>query len=366
VDATVEFLKTLTDAHGVPGYEQEVRAVLRRYMEPLGSVSQDKLGSLICHQPGVGPAVGGRPTDGGPKVMLASHMDEVGFMVTHITEDGFLKFVQLGGWWDQVLLGHRVVIKTHPGDITGIIGAKPIHLLAMDERKKIVEKNDMYIDIGSSSREETLAAGVRTGDPVIPDSDFVVLANSKTYLAKAFDNRIGCGLAIDVLRHYVDQPHPNHLYGVATVMEEVGVRGATTSVRAVDPDVAIIFEVDIAGDVPGIKSHQSSVKLGAGPSILMYDRGMIPNLKLRDLLINTAAEQDIPIQISGYMAGGSTDGSVIHLHGTGVPAVVVGVPARHIHSHGSIIHRDDYENAVKWMTAVVAKLDADTVADLTA
>lgn len=354
MDKTIELLKTLAEVDGVPGYEGEVRALLDELLSPLGNVSRDNLGSLICHQAG-----------DGPKVMLAGHMDEIGFMITHITRDGYLKFVQLGGWWDQVLLGHRVVVKTRQADVVGVIGAKPPHLLALEERNKIVKKKDMYIDIGATSKKEVDAAGVRIGDAIVPQADFQIMANGKSLLAKAFDDRVGCGLVIETLRHFKDVAHPNDLYGVATVMEEVGLRGATTSVRAIDPDVALILEVDIAGDVPGIKPEQSRAKLGAGPSIIMYDRGMVPNLKLRDLVIDTATERDIPLQISAYSVGGSTDGKQIHLHGIGVPTVVLGIPSRHIHSHGSIIHLDDYENGIKLVQAVVTRLDAATVDGLT-
>lgn len=354
MDNTVKLLKSLTEAHGVPGYEQEVRALLREYFEPLGDVTQDRLGSLICHKVG-----------DGPRVMLAGHMDEIGFMVRHITKEGFLKFLQLGGWWDQVLLGQRVVIKTRKGDVVGVIGAKPPHLLDAEERDKVVKKKDMFIDIGATSEDEVRAAGVRVGDSAVPRSDFVVLANPQTYLSKAFDNRIGCAVVVDVLRQLGNGgEHPNNLYGVATVMEEVGVRGATTSVRAVNPDVAIVLESDIAGDVPGIKDEVCNVRLGGGPSVLIYDARMIPNLKLRDMVVDTAAELNISIQFNA-MPGGGTDGAAIHLHETGVPTVVVGVPARHIHSHGAIIHRQDYDDTVRLVSAVVARLDADTVAGLT-
>lgn len=353
MDQTEQFLKALTEAHGVPGYETEVRAVLREYMSPLGDLAQDKLGSLICHQSGEGP-----------RVMLVGHMDEIGLIVTHIDDNGFLKFLQLGGWWDQTILSQRVVVKTHKGDVVGVVGAKPPHLLSGDERGKMVEKKDMYIDVGATSKAETEAAGVRVGDPVVPDSQFAVMAGGKTYLSKAFDNRVGCAVVIDVLRRFADEGHPNDLYGVQTVMEEVGLRGATTSARAVDPDVAIILEADIAGDVPGIKKEQSSVRLGGGPALSVFDARMIPNTKLRNLVIDTAAEQGIPLQFSN-MPGGATDGGAIHMNNVGVPTVVVGVPSRHIHSHGSIIHRDDYDNAVKLVAALVARLDAATVADLT-
>ncbi len=353
MDQTEQFLQALTEAHGVPGYETEVRGVLRGYMASLGDLTQDKLGSLICRQAGEGP-----------RVMLVGHMDEIGLIVTHIDDDGFLKFLQLGGWWDQVLLGQRMIVKTHRGDVVGVVGAKPPHLISAEERKKLVEKNDMYIDVGATSKAEAEAAGVRVGDPAVPDSRFAIMAGGKTYLGKAFDNRVGCAVAIDVLRHFQNEAHPNDLYAVQTVMEEVGLRGATTSVRAVDPDVAIILEADIAGDVPGIKKEQSSVRLGSGPALSVFDARMIPNVTLRHLVIDTAAAEGIPLQFSS-MPGGATDGGAIHMHNVGVPTVVVGVPSRHIHSHGSIIHRDDYDNAVKLVTALVSRLDAATVAGLT-
>jgi endoglucanase len=353
---TKELLKNLTEAHGIPGYEAPIRALLRKYFEPFGELSQDKLGSLICRKPGSQTA---------PKVMLAGHMDEIGLMVKLVTKEGFIRFLPLGGWFDQVLLGQRMVIKTNKGDVVGIIGAKPPHLLPADERKKVVTKDEMYIDIGASSKEEVEEAGVRPGDPIIPRADFVELAGGKTYMSKAFDDRVGVALMLSALQALQDSEHPNTIYAVSTVQEEVGVRGATTSVRAVDPDVAIILESDIAGDVPGIKPEQSSVKLGKGPSMLLYDARMVPNIKLRDLLMSTAKEQEIPLQMSTVMAG-ATDGAAIHLHNTGVPTVVLSVAARHIHSDSSIIHRDDYDNAVKLLVALLKKLDADTVAGLTA
>ena len=354
MDKTEQLLQSLTEAHGVPGYEAKVRTLMRQYLSPLGSLEQDRLGSLICRQEG--------PADS-PKVMLAGHMDEIGFMVRHITEEGCLKFIQLGGWWDQVLLGHRVIISTRKGDLPGIVGAKPIHLLPPDERKKVVEKRDMYIDIGATSDKEAAAAGVRIGDPIIPDAGFTVLAGGRTYLAKAFDDRVGCALIVDALRHFAKTEHPNHIFGVATVQEEVGLRGAKTCTAVIDPDVAIILESDIAGDVPGIEPEQSNIKLGKGPTLSVYDARMIPNLALRDLVADTAAEMKIPLQFSA-MEGGATDGGAIHLHHTGVPTVVLGVAARHIHSHGSIIHRDDYDNALKLLTSLVARLDQETVAGM--
>jgi endoglucanase len=245
----------------------------------------------------------------------------------------------------------------------GVIGAKPPHLLPAKERTKIVEKKDMYIDIGATSKEEVIESGVRLGDPVIPASDFHVMANGKSYMSKAFDDRVGVALMVDALRHFAQASNPNVLYGVATVMEEVGTRGAKTSSEVIDPDVAIVLEAGICGDVPGIEPEQCDIKLGAGPGLSLMDARMIPNLKFRDLVIETAEELKIPLQLS-TMTGGATDGSQIHLHRVGVPTVGLEVPARHIHSHASIIHRDDYDRALQLLVAVIEKLDDKTVARL--
>lgn len=352
MDELATLLKTLTEAHGIPGYETEIREVMRGLLAGLGEIEQDNIGSLIC-----------RRGESGPRVMLAAHMDEIGFMVKHITPEGFIRFTPLGGWFDQVLLGQRVVIKTGKGDVIGVIGAKPPHLLSPDERKKVVEKKDMYIDIGATSVREVEEAGVRVGDPIVPLAPFQILAGGRAYLAKAFDDRVGCAVLVEVMRRLTREGHPNTVYGVATVQEEVGLRGAATSVEKVNPEVALILESDIAGDVPGIKPEESPVKLGGGPTIVVYDARMIPNLRLRDLAVETAQSLGIPIQFS-VIEGGATDGGVIHLHKGGVPTLVIGVPARHIHSHSAIIHREDVERAIALVTALVQRLDAETVARL--
>jgi putative aminopeptidase FrvX len=226
----------------------------------------------------------------------------------------------------------------------------------------------MYIDIGATSADEARALGVQPGDPVIPVSEFEIMGNPKTYLAKALDDRVGCAVFVQAMKELAREPGgkglPNTVYGVGTVQEEVGLRGATTSVDLVKPDVAIVLEADIAGDVPGIKPEDCATKLGKGPALVVFDARMIPNVKLRRLVMETAAENDIPLQLSS-LEGGGTDGGAIHIHAGGVPSVVIGVPTRHIHSHAGIIHRDDYDAAVKLVKLVVGKLDQATVDGLT-
>jgi endoglucanase len=352
MDETLQLLKELSEAYGVSGYEAEVQEIVRRRLEPLGVVQQDRIGSVLCCQ-----------GDAGPRLMIAGHMDEVGFMVNHVTAEGYLKFLPLGGWWDHVLLGQRVVVQTRKGHVPGVIGAKPPHFLQADERNKMIDKRDMYIDIGALSKQEVDEAGVRPGDPVVPDSQFQVMANGKSYVCKAFDDRVGVALMVQALQHFADKPHPNVLVGVGTAMEEVGLRGARTAAEKAKPDVAIIAELSLCGDVPGMKPEESSVKLGGGPTLYLLDAQMIPNLRLRDLVVDTAQELGIPLQF-GALPGGATDGSVIHVHGTGVPTAVLGVPSRHVHSHASIIYRDDYDATLRLLIGLIERLDAETVAGL--
>jgi putative aminopeptidase FrvX len=354
MDATEKRLKELTEAHGVPGAEYGIRKVMAGHLEKLGTISSDKMGSLICEMDGKGP-----------RILLMAHMDEIGLMVRHITKDGFIRFFQLGGWWDQVLLGHRVIVKTRKGDLVGVIGASPPHLLNADQRKKLVTKDDMYIDIGVGSKEEVEELGVRVGDYIVPDSHFEILANGKTYVAKAFDDRVGCGVMIDAMKKLAGKNLPNHLFGVASTQEEVGTRGAETSVTRIKPDICFVLESGIAGDVPGIGDEVSSEKLGGGPSINFYDALMIAHNKLRDFVFDVAEEEGIPLQ-DAYMVGGATDGTKVQRFGDGVPTIAINVPARHIHSHNSIIHRDDYDATVKLLVKLVQRLDQDTVNEIQA
>ena len=348
-------LEEITQAPGIPGYESVVAETMSRWMEDIAEVQYDGLGSAIFTLPGQSEE---------PRVMLAGHMDEVGFMVKRITPEGFIKFLPIGGWWDQVLLGNRVIIKTLTGDVPGIIGSKPPHILSKEDREKVVKAKDMFIDIGATSdkvAQETM--GVRPGDPILPFSPFARMANEDLLMSKAWDDRVGCALIIDVFHRLKDGQFPGTLIGVGTVQEEVGLRGAQTSAELVRPDVAIALEVSIAGDMPGGNPDEASDKLGEGPALLLYDRSMIPNLKLRDLVMEVARVNDIPLQTS-VMAAGGTDAGRIHLHRGGVPSVVLGVPSRYIHDQAGLISLKDYERALDLLAALIQALDADTVRSL--
>ncbi len=349
-----DLLKRLTDAHGVPGQEVAVAKAMEGELSEYAVLERDRLGSVIAKRSG---------TDESPKVMIAGHMDEVGFMVTMITDEGFLKFQPLGGWWEQVMLAQRVRVLTRNGEVTGVIGSKPPHVLPPEERKKPVEKRDMFIDIGVSGKEEAERAGVRPGDPIVPVCTFENLANPKYVMAKALDNRVGCALVVEVIRRLHGSAHPNTVYGVATVQEEVGLRGAATSTFHIEPDIGFSIDTGIAGDTPGMKAEEAQAKLGKGPTILLYDASMVGHLRLRDFVVETAQDAAIPIQFDA-LAGGGTDAGRIHLYGRGVPSLAITIPVRYIHSHAGVLHLDDVENAARLLVEVCNRLDRNHLLEI--
>lgn len=356
LDETLTMLKDLTDAKGIPGNEREVREVMKKYItEYSDEVFTDGLGSLIAKKVG---------NENGPKIMIAGHLDEVGFMVTQIDDKGFIRFQPVGGWWSQVMLAHRVTIVTNKGDVTGIIGSKPPHILSPEARKKPVEIKDMFVDIGATSRDEAMEFGVKPGDQIVPYFEFTVMKNEKMLLAKAWDNRIGCAIAIDVLKNLKNEAHPNIVYGVGTVQEEVGLRGARTSANLIGPDIAFGLDVGIAGDTPGVSEKEAMGKMGDGPQVILYDASMVSHKGLRDFVTDVADELEIPYQYDS-LAGGGTDSGAIHISANGVPALSITIATRYIHSHAAMLNRDDYENTVKLITEVIKRLDSEAVKTLT-
>jgi putative aminopeptidase FrvX len=356
-EKSLELMKTLMEAFGPSGFEREVNAICKEYMEPYADeVVVDKLGSVTFLAKG----------NDRPRILLAGHTDEVGFIVSSISKEGYLTFNTLGGWWSQVLLGQRVVVRTSKGIVHGIIASKPPHILPPDERKKIIETRNMFIDIGATSEEEAVESDVKVGDPIVPWSPFSVIQNGRVAMGKAFDDRIGAFVLMEAIRRIKEQgiEHPNTVYGSATVQEEVGLRGAYTTAHVVDPDVALVLEVDIAGDVPGIKPHEALTKMGKGPGLITYDRSMIPNQPLKEFVINVAKQVQIPLQLS-QMAGGGTDAGRIHMNRAGCPSVVLTIPTRHIHSHVGLLSLKDTENAIRLVIELIKRLDLETVDSFT-
>lgn len=355
MDALTQMMKELTETDGVPGHERDVHVKVKSYLEPLSEeILKDRLGGLVGKKTGL---------ENGPRVLLAGHLDEIGFMVTQITPKGFLRFSQLGGWWPHNVLSQRVKVKTRKGELLGIIGSKPPHVLTKDERDKVMELKDMYIDIGAKDKDDAVAMGVRPGDWIVPVSEFTTMRDGELWVGKALDNRSGCALAIEVLRRLQGEEHPNVVYAGATVQEEVGLRGAGTIANLVEPEIAFALDVGIAYDTPGSESNAMTCNVGDGPLVLLFDATMVPHTGLRDLVMDTAEEIGIPVQVDA-LAGGGTDAGKFHINGSGCPSLVVGFATRYIHSHNSIMSKSDFEQAATLLTAVIKKLDRDKLNEL--
>jgi putative aminopeptidase FrvX len=357
-DDPVSLLRQLTEAHGAPGHEEAVRTIFRNELAELGTISYDRLGSIMCE------VSGGR----GPRVMVTAHMDEVGFMVQNITDAGFLQIVALGGWWTHNLLAQRVRVKTRSGrEVLGVVTSTPPHFLAEAERTKVLPIEQLFIDVGAADRcqaEESL--GVRIGDAIVPDSPLTRMATENLLCAKAFDNRVGVAVVIQSLHQVAGGGvTSNSLLGVATVQEEVGCRGAITAAALARPEVALVIEGTPADDSPGLPAATRQAVLGKGPQIRLMDPTALMSPRLVEFVREVSLEKGIPHQFAVRRSGG-TDASSFHTSGLGVPCVVIGVPARYIHSHNSIVNLDDYLACVTLVTEVVRRLDASAVTELTA
>src|SRR5699024_7763560 len=328
---TIEMFRTLTELLGAPGDEKLVRQYMSEELEKYAdALIYDNLGGVFGVKHGEGP-----------RVMVAGHMDEVGFMVTQITKNGMIRFQPLGGWWNQVLLAQRVQIMTKKGAIPGVIGSIPPHLLTEAQRNKPMEIKNMLIDIGADDREDALEIGIAPGDTIVPVCPFTPMANQKKILAKAWDNRYGCGLAIELLKEMTNKILPNELYAGATVQEEVGLRGAQVAANMIKPDIFYALDASPANDMSG--DDEQFGQLGKGALLRIFDRTMITHRGMREFLLDTAESNGISYQY--FVSQGGTDAGRVHIANDGVPSAVIGIPSRYIHTSASIIHVDDYAAA---------------------
>jgi glutamyl aminopeptidase len=346
---TKNMFKILTELPGAPGNEHAVRAFMKKEMEPYAdSIIQDGLGSLFGVKEG---------DERGPRVMVAGHMDEVAFMVTAITDNGMIRFQTLGGWWNQTMLAQRVRIFTKNGPVEGVISSTPPHLLTEDQRNKPMQIKHMQIDIGADDKEDAEAIGIKPGQSILPVSAFTPLANPKKIMAKAWDNRYGCGLAIELLKEVHGQSLPNMLYSGATVQEEVGLRGAQTAAHLINPDIFFALDASPANDTTGNKNEFG--QLGKGLLLRIFDRTMVTHSGMREFVLDTAESNNIPYQY--FVSPGGTDAGRVHTTGNGVPSAVIGICSRYIHTHSSIIHTDDYDAAKELLVKLIISLDKSTV-----
>lgn len=351
-DKGLELLESLTQAHSVPGHEDEVREIFVRELKEYGEIGADRSGSVFCQK-----------GENGPRVLVEGHMDEVGFRVQCILPNGFLTMVPVGGWWGHTLLAQRVEVKTHHGDkIIGTICSKPPHFLSEAQRGRVMEVPNMFVDIGARSREEAEAWGVHLGDPICPWSPWTRMHQKDWYMTKAFDNRVGMAGAIQVGQEA--QAEHCQLIVAGSVQEELGLRGAKTLANVTEPDVAIVLEGPPADDTPGMSPAESQGRIGGGVQIRLHDPSAIMNPRLARFAIETAQAEEIPHQVTVRSSGG-TDAGSLNVANEGIPCVVLGTPARYIHTHNAIICADDYHAMVALSLAMVKRLDEETVAGFT-
>ena len=336
-----ELLEKLSNAHGVSGSEGSVVSVIKKELKGyVDEIREDAMGNLIA-------------TKRGNKfsVMLAAHMDEIGLMVKYIDDKGFVRFVALGGWYAPTLYNQRVILHGSKGKCYGVIGGKPPHMMDEDERKKGVKVDDMFLDVGATNRSEVESLGIEIGTPITIDREFARLANDRV-TGKAFDNRAGVAMLIKTLKN-VESPFT--IYGVFTVQEEVGLKGARTSAYALDPDCAIATDVTIPGDHPGMEMKDAAVEMGKGPVITIVDssgRGLIANRKVVKWLKDAAEANNIPVQVE-VGSGGTTDATAIHLTKGGIPSTTLCIPSRYIHSPVEVLDLRDIEAAVDLLVAAL-------------
>ncbi|MGD9130774.1 MAG: M42 family metallopeptidase [Candidatus Bathyarchaeota archaeon] len=340
----VETLEKLSNANGVTGREGEVRDLMKKYLKPyVDETREDRLGNLIAFKKGNKDA---------PTVMLAAHMDEIGLMIKNIKKKGFLQFTKIGGIDDRILLAQKVIVHTDKGPLNGVIGSKPVHIQTEEERKKVVNADKLFIDIGAKDKEEAEKMGVQVGDVVSFDTKFVRISED-VVLGKALDDRVGCAIMIEALRRL--RKVDCNVYAVGTIQEEVGLRGATIAAFQVEPDVGIALDTAVAGDTPGVGEGEAPAKMGEGPVLTVADAGLIVHPKVLRLFIDSAKENKIPYQLETGVRG-STDAARICLSREGVPSGVIAVASRYIHSPAAILNLDDAEKTVELVVAAIEKV----------
>jgi putative aminopeptidase FrvX len=346
-DRAHDFLKQVLETPSPSGFEQPVQDVVRRWAGAFADeVRTDAHGNVFAAR-----FPDGRPADA-PRVMLAGHCDQIGLMVQHIDTDGFLYVQPIGGWDMQILLGQCLTVWTRTGPVTGVVARRAIHLLTPEERKKVPEFTDVWVDVGCKTKEEAEQL-VRHGDPVTFALGYRDLRN-RLAASPAMDDKVGLWVVMEAVRQLQGRPLRAAVYGVSTVAEEVGLRGAMTATYAVEPHVGIAVDVTHATDTPGNdKKSQGEVRCGAGPVIF---RGPNINPRVFDRLEQVAREHAIPVQVRGVPRATGTDANAMQISRRGVAVGLLGIPNRYMHSPVEVVHLDDLTNAAKLLAEFCASV----------
>jgi putative aminopeptidase FrvX len=341
-------LRALLTAHGPSGYETAPAAIFRDAASAFADVTTDVMGSVWARVPG---------TASGPTLAVVGHVDEIGLIVTHIDDDGFLRFKGVGGWDPQILVGQRVLLGTRDGAVAGVVGKKPIHLLKEDERKKVARVEELHIDIGARDGEEARGR-VRIGDVAVIAGEPVELPNGRA-VSRSMDNRLGCYVAYEAARLVHEAGGaPGDLVAVAAVQEETTFGGATTTAYALRPDVAIVVDVTHATDAPGVDVNELGAHpFGSGPVI---ERGSNLNPRVFEVMYETAEAEAIPFTVQASARSTGTDLDAMHASRGGIPSGGVGLPLRYMHSPVEMVQLDDIANAARLVAAVAQRLTTET------
>jgi endoglucanase len=345
----IAFLERLLDAPGPSGFEVRPARVWRQEAETFADeVRVDIHGnSMATVNPG-----------GSPRVMLAGHVDEIGLQVTHIDENGFLYFAEIGGWDPQVLVGQRVRILGEEGDVPGVVGKKAIHLMTPDDRNKASRIKDLWVDVGAGSADEVRELGLRVGDPMVLDQRLLRLAGDRI-ASRAIDDRIGAFVVLEAARMVAEDPGSAAVTAVATTQEEIGYSGggARSSAYALEPDVAIAVDVTFSTDVPDVeKKELGEHELGGGP---VLSRGSAAHDRVFRMLANVAEEEGIPFTVQASPKATRTDADGIFLTRSGVPTGLVSVPNRYMHSPNEVVSVSDLWNTIRLIAAFIRRLGPD-------
>ena len=354
---SIELIKKLSNANGVSGFEDEVTELAKEIIGEDYPVYEDKIRNLYINNIEKNERTK-------PVVMLDAHSDEVGFMVQSIEPNGLLKFISLGGWSNQQIPAHKVRILNKEGKyVEGIISSIPPHFTSKADAGKVTDMKDMFIDVGTTSYDETVNNfKIGVGAPVIPDVECTYNENSRMFLGKAFDDRVGCAVILDVMKELKGKELPVSLTGVLSSQEEEGCRGALVAAQKVMPDLAIVLEGPPADD-NFRNEYRSQGALRKGAQVRHIDPTMIANPRLIRFIQKIAQENNIKIQETVRESGG-TNASKIHLENGGIPTVVIGIPVRYTHSHYGFISYDDYIETVKLVKAIAENITKDIIESL--
>ena len=350
----LRLLKALSEVNGVSGNEVEVAKIVKKELETIvDTIEFDNLGSIIATK---------KSKKNGPKVLIAGHMDEVGFLVSRVESNGMLRLHPIGGWWNHVILAEVMQVVTRSGKVYfGVVGAQPPHGMPPEMRAKVLDTKDLYVDLGVSNDKDVEKLGIRVGDQVVPYTEVRVLNDGKTLLGKAWDDRIGVAIGIEVLKRLQNEELACDVSFAGTVQEEVGLRGARTASHFVHPDIAFAIDVTMSYDLPG--SPNNPTKLGAGVALSVLDGSVIAHRGLFDYVEKVAKDNNIKYTYDMLTAGG-TDSGEIHKQHDGVITMTLSLACRYFHSHTSLIHYDDYEAAVSLLVNVIKGIDGNKLEEL--